>query len=152
MGAAWSSFIDFLSKIIVPDWGSVVALIPLLLIPLVLLFLAGATGMWAIHAVRQPHARTHVVEGPTYPERDADGRAVYPRGLPHCRRDELVFQPGTTRCDRCGNDLTVICPMCGVARDAAIDTCGNCGLVLQIKTPARFARPAGPPPGGAAIA
>ncbi len=151
MGDLWSSFIDFLSKIVVPDWGSVIGMIPLLLIPLVVLFLLGVATFWGWHAIRRPHTRTRTIEGPYHADR-ADGQPVYPPGLPHCRRDELIYQFGATRCERCGEGLLVDCPLCGVPRKADIQTCGNCGLVLQIKSPARFVRPAGPPPGGAAIA
>ena len=63
-----------------------------------------------------------------------------------------IYPPGTTRCDRDGEPLSVICPMCGIGRDAAITTCGNCGLVLKVEQRARVLRPAGPPPGGAAVA
>ena len=46
----------------------------------------------------------------------------------------------------------MICPLCRVERFAQITTCGNCGLVLNVRRGIEIARPAGPPPGGAAIA
>jgi len=63
----------------------------------------------------------------------------------------LVHPFGTARTDD-GEDLAVVCPMCRVERLAQISTCGNCGLVLNVKRGIEIARPAGPPPGGAAIA
>ena len=52
-----------------------------------------------------------------------------------------------------GDELAVICPMCGLGRMALIDTCTNCGLVLKVKTRAVAVRTtAGPKPGGAAAA
>ena len=39
-------------------------------------------------------------------------------GLPHCRRDALVYPSGTTRCETCHDELAVICPMCGLGRAA----------------------------------
>ena len=43
--------------------------------------------------------------------------------------------------------------MCGLGRGRGVDTCGNCGLVLNVKTRAVAVRAtAGPKPGGAAAA
>jgi hypothetical protein len=42
--------------------------------------------------------------------------------------------------------------MCRVERLAQVPTCGSCGLVLDVRRGMTVARPAGPPPGGAAIA
>ena len=42
--------------------------------------------------------------------------------------------------------------MCGVGRNAEIDTCGNCGLVLKIETRPLAVRRGRPKPGGAAVA
>jgi len=81
-----------------------------------------------------------------------DGSFEFPSGLPYCLRDGLVYASGTTRCADCRNGLTVSCPMCGLGRDASITTCGNCGLVLKVESRTRVMRPAGPPPGGAALA
>jgi len=46
----------------------------------------------------------------------------------------------------------VACPKCGVTRQAAIEACGNCGLVLKVEPRAVALHAAGPPPGGAAAA
>jgi len=42
--------------------------------------------------------------------------------------------------------------MCRVERPAQVPSCGSCGLVLNVKQGMTVARPAGPPPGGAAVA
>ena len=84
-------------------------------------------------------------------ERDADGHLAPPAGAPFSLRTGLVYPFGTARTDD-GEDLSVICPMCRVERLAQISTCGNCGLVLNVRRGIEIARPAGPPPGGAAIA
>jgi hypothetical protein len=148
---AWNSFLDTLSKVVIPDWGALVGMMPLFVFLAVGGVLTLIVVLWAWHTIRQPHGRPRVVEGPYRAETDYQGRPIFPRGLPHCRADALVYPPGATRCDD-GHDLTVDCPMCGLARDASIDTCGNCGLVLRVNRRERFARPAGPPPGGAAVA
>jgi hypothetical protein len=93
------------------------------------------------------------IEGPRLADRDADGQPFYPPGLPFCRRDELIYESGVLSCERCGDELAVVCPMCGLGRQAAIDTCTNCGLVLKVKTrPVPVRTTSGPKPGGAAVA
>ena len=52
-------------------------------------------------------------------------------------------RPGTARCERCHDELAVICPMCGLGRTAMVDTCTNCGLVLKVKPRAVVVRRAG---------
>jgi hypothetical protein len=65
----------------------------------------------------------------------------------------MIFQSGTTRCERCHDDLSVICPMCSLGRSASITTCANCGLVLKVVPRAIAVRTTpGPKPGGAAAA
>ena len=63
----------------------------------------------------------------------------------------MVYEPGATRSDA-GDPLLVRCPKCDLVRPAEIDTCGNCGLSFVIRQPTISVRPAGPPPGGAAVA
>ena len=58
-------------------------------------------------------------------------------------------------CSACAGELTRVrdaCPKCGLVRDASIDTCGNCGLAFTLRTSTIAIRPAGPPPGGRAVA
>lgn len=152
MSSAWNSVLDFLSKLVVPDWASLIGLLPLALALAALGFVGLMFLLWAWQTIRRPRARLRYVEGPQPAALDAEGGAIFPPGEPFCRYDSLVYPPGSTRCERCHNDLGVTCPMCGVGRDARVDTCGNCGLVLRIASRERFTRPAGPPPGGAAVA
>jgi hypothetical protein len=141
--------LDFLSKIVSPDWGRARQPPAGLLAPLVLLFLADFVGAARVRpASRAPTSR--YVEGPRPADRDRAGdllfapgtRSTRPPASSTRRRDPL---------DR-GAPLAVACPMCRVERSAEISTCGNCGLVLRIAAPVPLARPAGPPPGGAAAA
>ena len=78
-------------------------------------------------------------------------RRSSPRASPTRPSTGLVYPPGRKRGDG-GEDLSVICPMCDIGRDAAVDTCGNCGLVLKVEQRPRVVAPIAPPPGGAAIA
>lgn len=148
---AWDAFLGFVGTIVSPDWGALVLLIPLALVPLVLLHLAVSGGLWTIRWATRPRPRVRWEEGPRPLELDAGGVPVPPAGLPFSLRAGLVYPPGTVRADD-GEVLAVICPMCRVERAAQQPTCGNCGLVLAVRQGMSIARPAGPPPGGAAAA
>jgi len=154
LNQAWTGLLDLLAKIIIPDWASLIGLLPLLLLvgvigPLVSLLLLGQL----IYLIRKPRVGVRYAEGPRQAELDAEGRPIFPPGRPHCLRDGLIYRSGTTRCDAHGDVLWVVCPMCGLGRSAEITTCGNCGLVLRIEERALVLGPvAGPPPGGAAAA
>jgi hypothetical protein len=147
----WAGFLDLVSKVVSPDWGALVALIPVFVAPLVALLLLAMLGRWTIFGVLRPRVRVRHVEGARPMERDAEGRLAPPVGAPFSLRTRLVYPFGTARTDD-GEDLAVICPMCRVERLAQVGTCGNCGLVLNVRRSIEIARPAGPPPGGAAIA
>jgi hypothetical protein len=148
---AWSGLLDLVSKVVSPDWGALVALIPLAVAPLVAMLLLALLGRWAVYGLLAPRPRVRRVDGARPMERDADGRPVPPAGVPFSLRTGLAYPFGTVRTDD-GEDLTVICPLCRVQRLAQVTTCGNCGLILNMKRGIEIARPAGPPPGGAAIA
>jgi hypothetical protein len=149
----WNQLLGAAGSLVSPDWGSVVNLLPLLLVigvlgPVLTIMLF----VWFIYFVRAPRTRVRIDEGPRQAPLDDAGRPDYPAGLPYCPRDQLVYPSGTTTCDVCHDDLLVRCPMCGIGRLAGITTCGNCGLVLRVEPRARVLRPAGPPPGGASAA
>ena len=148
---AWTGILDLVAKIVSPDWGSLILLIPLAIAPLVLLHLAMSGGLWALFGIRKPRPRVRWEEGARPLERDAQGAPIAPIGLPFSLRTGLVYPSGTARSDD-GEDLAVVCPMCRVERRAQVPTCGSCGLVLKVREGMAVARPAGPPPGGAAIA
>jgi hypothetical protein len=149
----WSDFLGFLGKLIVPDWGALVALLPLFIVGPILLYLMFAAASWTWFTLRRRRPKVRLVEeGPRPAALDSSHQPIFPRGLPYCRRDSLVYPSGSSKCDVCGDELGVECPMCGLARPAAIDTCGNCGLVFRIEPRTGVLRPAGPPPGGDAAA
>lgn len=150
----WNGILEFLSLIVIPDWGSVIGLLPLLIFlgivgPLVTLLPLGIV----IYQLRKPRTSMRLEEGARVAEIGADGEPIFPPGLPFCRRDGLIYPSGTVRCERGDEELAVTCPMCGLGRPAIIDTCTNCGLVLKVKPRAvAVGRPIGPKPGGAAAA
>ena len=149
----WTQLLGFIEKLVNPDWGALVGLLPILVVLGVLgpLLSLGAL-IWMYYFVTKPRPRVRYEEGPRAALLDQSGSPIFPPGEPYCPRDARIYQPGTTRCDGDDTPLAVLCPMCGIGREAAISTCGNCGLVLKVESRTRIMRPAGPPPGGAAIA
>lgn len=153
LSRVWNDLLALLNRIVVPDWGALVTLIPVFL--LVLVVGPGLTLLVLLHLVhflRQPRLR--VVElDPVRPlPRGPDGRLAIPTAEPVCTRDGLVFSPGETRCRVCGDLLTLVCPKCGLARAAVLDACGNCGLVIRFRSTVPLVAPAPPPPPGGAAA
>lgn len=151
---AWTGLLAIMTQFVIPDWNAIIGLLPLLVFvglvgPLLTFLPLGIL----IYQFRRPRVKVRVVEGPRLATMGADGEPIFPPGLPHCRRDSLIYESGTIRCDTCHDDLAVTCPMCGLGRPALIDTCTNCGLVLNVKRRPVPLRPAsGPRPGGAAVA
>lgn len=153
LGNLWTQLLDVTSKLVIPDWGSLVGLLPIFLVigvlgPLITLLAL----VWFVYVVRRPRTHVSFEEGPRQAPVGPDGRPEFPTGEPYCLAHALVYPSGATRCPIDGELLSVICPKCGLGRPADIDTCGNCGLVLKVVPRARVLRPAGPPPGGAAAA
>ena len=107
---------------------------------------------WGWYFIRKPRTRVSYDESPTPAQIGSDGQPIFPRGLPYSSSTATIYPPGTKRGDA-GEELSVICPMCGLGRSALIDTCTDCGLVLKVKSRAVVVHSApGPRPGGAAVA
>ena len=152
----WNTILETMALFVIPDWNAIIGLLPILIFlgvvgPLITFLVLGIL----IYQVRKPRVKgVKFEEGPSVAQIGADGQPIFPPGLPHCRRDALIYESGTDRCERCHDELAVICPMCGLGRPAILDTCTNCGLVLKVKPRAVVLRSssAGPKPGGAAAA
>jgi hypothetical protein len=155
LNEVWNQILQITSLFVIPDWGALINLMPVFIFlgvvgPLLTLLPLGIVA----YQVRKPRVNVDFVEGPQLAEIGSDGQPIFPRGLPFCRRDALIYPSGTLRCEHDGDDLSVVCPMCGLGRSAIIDTCTNCGLVLKVKPRAVAVRKSatGPKPGGAAVA
>lgn len=150
----WNTILETMALFVIPDWNAVIGLLPLLVFlgvvgPLLTLLPLGIL----IYQIRKPRVKVTFEEGPTLAALDDAGQPIFPPGLPHCRRDAIIYPSGTVRCETCHDQLAVLCPMCGLGRPAVIDTCANCGLVLKVKPRAVVVRrTTGPKPGGAAVA
>jgi hypothetical protein len=150
----WTGLLGFLGHLVIPDWGALIGLLPIFLVlgvigPIATILML----VWFIYVVRRPRTSTEYVEGPRRAPLDEAGRPVFPVGLPHCLREGLIYSTGTQRCPNDGDELWVVCPMCGLGRSAGVDTCGECGLILKVQHRDVALGPiAAPPPGGAAVA
>jgi len=149
----WTDFLGFLSTIIIPDWAGLIALLPVFVLigvvgPLLTLGVLG----WMGFEVTKPRAKVRYDEGTKVAPLDYLGQPIFPAGEPYCPTDGLIYPSGAVRCERDGTPLSVQCPKCSLVREAAVDTCGNCGLILKIAPRAMIVATDGPPPGGAAAA
>ena len=153
IGQLFQGLITFLTPVVIPDWKILVSLFPVLLVIGVVGPMISLLGLgWFLYFVGRPRARIPYVDPEPVPARIVEGKPVYPAGEPYCAVDQLVLPPGMARCPVCGRDAAVTCPKCGTGRQAWIDTCGTCGLVLKIDRTVPALRAATPPPGGAAAA
>jgi hypothetical protein len=150
----WTQILEVTSIFVMPDWGFLIGFMPVLIVlGLIGPFLTALAIGTVIYLATKPRVKVAFVEGPQVARIGAGGEPVFPVGLPHCRRHALVYESGTQRCDIDNDPLSVVCPMCGLGRQALVDTCTNCGLVLKVKPRALAVRKtSGPKPGGAAAA
>ena len=149
----WNDFLAFLSTLIIPDWGGLIGLLPLLLLigvvgPLLTLGILA----WLGYGITKPRTVVKYVEGNRVAPLDHLGQPIFPSGEPYSPLDGLIYSFGQTRCDRDGTLLQLRCPKCDVVRNCDVETCGNCGLALKLQPRTLIAAPDGPPPGGAAVA
>jgi hypothetical protein len=149
----WSDFLAFISKLVIPDWPGLIALLPVfVVIGLVGPLLSLAVLAWLGYGVTKPRVKVSYDEGTKVAPRDHLGRPIVPAGEPYCPRDGLIYPMGRLQCDVDKTGLLIRCPKCDVVRTAGIATCGNCGLALNLQPRAMIVSTDGPPPGGAAIA
>ena len=142
----WTGILDLTAQFVIPDWGALVDLLPVFLFfGVIMPILTLIVVVWVVYVLRRPRTSVQFSEGPRAAALNAAGEPIYPVGEPYCPRDRLIHDWGTTRCERCGDELTVRCPKCSVARAANLSTCGNCGLEMRLEPRLRALRPAGPP-------
>ena len=148
----WNGLVQFSSPFIVPDWGSLVNLLPIFLVVLVFGPIVTLVAVfWVVYIVRKPRVSSRPRDLRRPAPRDADGRPLFPPGEPYSLAEAMIYEPGSVR-SVSGEALVLACPKCGLVRPAAIETCGNCGLAFTLRPSTITLRSAGPPPGGAAAA
>jgi hypothetical protein len=146
----WSNFIEATSAFVIPDWGQLIGLLPVLLIigvvgPLLTIIML----FWLRYWILKPRVSAGYADTRRLAAIGDDGQPIFPAGEPYSLRERMIYESGATRSES-GEELLVACPKCGLVRSAAVDTCGNCGLSFTITPPTRTIRPAAPPPGGRA--
>jgi len=144
--------LKILALIITPDWGALIVLLPLLIAPLVLLWFLATGGGWGVVALTKRRAQLRFADAtPTPPQRDAEGRPLYPAGRPYDPRAAALYPVGATRSNS-GEPLLLACPGCSAVRLAEVTACAACGMEIRVRPRVQIERPDGPPPGGAARA
>lgn len=156
IGGLFQRLIDAIAgvipAIVTPDWAALIRLLPLMLLPLVALWLLSTGGIWTLVGITKRGARIAIVdEPPSAAERDRDGTPIYPVGRPYDAAAALVYPTGSVR-GADGRSLLLACPGCRAVRLAELAACSGCGLEMRYRPVARIARPQGPPPDGAARA
>jgi hypothetical protein len=146
----WSNFIEATSAFVIPDWGQLIGLLPVLLIigvvgPLLTIIML----FWLRYWILKPRVSAGYADTRRLAAIGDDGQPIFPAGEPYSLRERMIYESGATRSES-GEELLVACPKGGLVRSAAVDTCGNCGLSFTITPPTRTIRPAAPPPGGRA--
>jgi hypothetical protein len=150
----WSDFLAWLSTIVIPDWGGLIGLLPIIvLIGVIGPLLTLAVLAWLGYGITKPRTKvTYEADVRRVAPRDHLGRIIAPLGEPYCPLDGTIYPSNLQRCDIDKAVLLLRCPKCDVIREAGIATCGNCGLSLALESRVMVVATDGPPPGGAAIA
>jgi hypothetical protein len=153
----WTTFLDWLTTIVVPDWTALVSMMPFFVIlglvgPIVSLIVLA--WVWHFLRKRRAHLSTSEPEG-VVAAMGADGTPVFPANVPFCLEHSLIYPSSRVRCEIDGADLSVRCPVDDTVRDASIQLCSACGTRYVLgasSAPVLVRRSAGPPEGGAAVA
>ena len=106
----WTGVLSFLNGIIVPDWGGLVGLVPILLLigvfgPILSLLAL----FWFIYMVRKPRVKVAFADPRRPAPLDADGNPFFPPGEPYSTREAMIYEAGATRSDS-GDDLLLALP------------------------------------------
>jgi hypothetical protein len=153
----WTSFLDWLTTVLVPAWGELITLLPYVIIgsiagPILTIVVL----MWAWHLLNRRRGRVRRAEPQPVPAaRGADGAPAFPVNVPYCEEHALVFPPRATACTIDGGALAVTCPVDGTVRDAELSTCSGCGTAFKLGATSGalvVIATDGPPEGGAAVA
>jgi hypothetical protein len=146
------ALMGFIALIVTPDWGALIGLLPLFIVPIVALWFFGTGAAWGLVAITKSRASLRPIDAtPQAAERDAAGLPIYPAGRPYDARSAQIYPVGALR-SLSGEPLQMGCPGCGAVRLAELSSCTACGMEIRLRGRVQLARPAGPPPGGAARA
>ena len=153
----WSAFLDWLATILIPDWGGLISLLPILLILGVVgpgLSLLTLYWIYSRAKARRGKVRTDEPE-PVMAQQLGDGTYAYPPNQPYCSTHHLIYPPQMRECPIDGEELLVRCPVDESVRVAGQQLCRTCGTRYELgasRTPLVVRRRGRPPAGGAAVA
>jgi hypothetical protein len=153
----WTAFLQWLQTIIIPDWGGLIALLPVLIIIGVVgpgLTLLAAYWVYVLATNRRGKVR---VDDPSPMEAAQlpDGSYDYPPNVPYCPTHHLIYPATAKECPIDSEELQVRCPVDGSLRVASQQVCRTCGTRYQLGAalaPLVVTRRGTPPAGGAAVA
>ncbi len=153
----WTSFLDWLTTVLVPAWGELIGLLPYVILGTIVgPILTIIVLMWVWYLVKR--RRGHVHRGEVHPSAaalDDEDRPVFPPNVPYCEDHALIYPARATVCNIDGLPLSVACPVDGTVRDATARTCTACGTEYKLGAKSgstMVLAEDGPPEGGAAIA
>ena len=102
----WNTILETMALFVIPDWNAIIGLLPILIFlgvvgPLITFTFLGIF----VYQVRKPRVKgVRFEEGASVAQIGDNGQPIFPPGLPHCRRDALVYASGTIRCGRCHDE------------------------------------------------
>ena len=153
----WTSFLEWLTTVLVPAWGELIGLLPYVIVGTIIgPILTIIVLMWGWHLIGRRRGKVRRTEAQAVAAPvGADGLPVFPVNEPYCEEHALVYPPRATTCAIDGNPLEVTCPVDGSVREAEIDTCTGCGTKFTLgaaSSSSVVVASDGPPKGGAAVA
>jgi hypothetical protein len=153
----WTSFLDWLQSLIVPDWNALIQMLPLLVIlglvgPILSLMML----MQLRYLMHRRRGRVRFDEPEPIPAQLAnDGEPIFPANVPFCEAHAVLYPGKVSRCEIDGVELSVRCPVDGTVRPATQQVCRACGTRYVLgasQAPQRVRHAGRPPEGGAAVA
>lgn len=153
----WTAFLDWLTTVLVPAWGELIGLLNyFVIIGIIGPILTIIALMWVWYLLHRSRGHVRQVEAQAVPAPlSPDGSPEFAPNVPHCREHALLYPARSTQCEIDRADLSVVCPVDGTARLAAIEVCPGCGTRYVLganSSPVVVASQSGPPAGGAAVA
>ena len=153
----WTAFLQWLQTIIIPDWGGLISLLPVLIVIGVIgpaLTLLAAYWVYVLTTNRRGKVRRDDPAPVEVPQL-ADGSYDFPPNVPYCATHHLVYPATAKECSIDSEELQVRCPVDGSVRVASQQVCRTCGTRYQLGAalaPIVVTRRGTPPAGGAAVA
>lgn len=153
----WTTFLDWLTTVLVPSWGELIGLMPyLVVIGIIGPIITIVALLWVWYLLHRTRGKVRREEAQAIAApREQDGTAAFAANVPYCEEHALIYPPRATHCEIDRADLSVTCPVDGTVRTASIQVCPGCGTRYELgptSSPLVVVSSSGPPEGGAAVA